>query len=249
MSSRATPFNPLVHTDVIEKLKSHLQRAAEHYERYGFDAQSKEYRTVLSVAKYLEATVIASNERYARAVECGKKLENRMLHELNKHKAERVELRNLLVSQAEESALLKRHMIRILTLTGHGVTTQAQAAYEPGPEPASNTGIQGSTTSTASTAPAVPEVESELLVSAGIQPEADDHHDSIQVPAEAATVTVTASDPGPGIFKLRTASRSRVTTLSTMSSLKPLAVAANGTPTESLGADVSAHSVPVACTI
>lgn len=96
----ATHFNPLFDQDVVDNLRSLIQRAALHYQRYGYTIQTREYRVALALAESLSATIRAVNTRFART-------ESRVARALNRNRVERIELRDLVISQAEELALLK----------------------------------------------------------------------------------------------------------------------------------------------
>lgn len=95
-----TNFNPLFDQDAVDNLRSLIQRAALHYQRYGYAIQTREYRVALALAESLSATIRAVNTRFART-------ESRMARALNRTRVERIELRDLVISQAEELALLK----------------------------------------------------------------------------------------------------------------------------------------------
>jgi hypothetical protein len=100
-TSPLTQHNPLFNDEVLEDLSSLIARAADHYNRYGYTIQTKEYAVALRLAETFSRVATVMNRRYAY-------YDEKMRRAMDRDRSARMELRNLVITQAEELALLKR---------------------------------------------------------------------------------------------------------------------------------------------
>lgn len=99
--SPLTKHNPLFNPEVLKDLSSLIERGADHYKRYGYTIQTKEYAVALRLAKTFSQLATSMNDRYAY-------YDKQMRRAMDRDRSARMELRNLVITQAEELALLKR---------------------------------------------------------------------------------------------------------------------------------------------
>lgn len=125
-TSPLTQYNPLFDEEVLNKLNSLIERGADHYKRYGYAVQTTEYAVALSLAQTFSQVVKAMNYRYAY-------YDNRMRRAISRDRNARIELRNLVITQAEELALLRRRFASELVEVATPVPNHPQTLPSTGP--------------------------------------------------------------------------------------------------------------------